>query len=156
MKKILMPSSARIRPPALVAHRGYALRYPENTLESLRAAIRAGAGYIEFDVQLTADQVPVLLHDPDLWRTGGDERAVMELTLDQLWQIEVNEDRRFHGKYSGVRVPTLEDAVAVLLEHPEVTAFVEVKGESVRRFGRATYRMKPSCGLGRGAGRSTR
>lgn len=136
MKTITMPTNVRVRPPALVAHRGYALRYPENTLESLRAAIRAGAGYIEFDVQITADHVPVLLHDPDLWRTGGDERVVMDLTLDQLWKIEVNEDRRFHGSYSGVRVPTLEDAVALIVENPAIAAFVEIKGESVRRFGR--------------------
>lgn len=135
MKKIQVPANVRVRPPALVAHRGYALRYPENTLESLRAAVSAGAGYIEFDVQMTADHAPVLLHDSDLWRTGGDDRVVMDMNLDELWQIEVNEDSRLHGKFSGVRVPTLEDAAALIAEEKKIVAFVELKVESMRRFG---------------------
>src|SRR5207244_2240185 len=62
------------RPPAtmplpdLVAHRGYALRYPENTLVALDAAIRAGAKYVELDVQLSKDGFPVLMHDKTLAR----------------------------------------------------------------------------------------
>ncbi|MGF1546037.1 MAG: glycerophosphodiester phosphodiesterase family protein, partial [Thiotrichales bacterium] len=52
----------------LVAHRGYALRYPENTLPAIEAALAAGARYVEIDVQLSADQVPVLFHDRSLMR----------------------------------------------------------------------------------------
>ncbi|NIR44856.1 MAG: glycerophosphodiester phosphodiesterase [Gemmatimonadetes bacterium] len=130
-----VPKNVRVRPPALIAHRGYALRYPENTLESLRAAVRAGAGYIEFDVQMTADGVPVLLHDADLWRTGQDERVVMDLTLDQLWEVEVTETRRLGPRFFGVQAPTLDDAVALVREHREIAAFVEIKRESMRRFG---------------------
>ena len=52
--------------PELVAHRGYALHYPENTLIGIEAAIRAGARYVEVDVQLSADKVPVLFHDRTL------------------------------------------------------------------------------------------
>ena len=55
----------------LVAHRGYAARYPENTRESLAAAVRAGARFLEFDVQLSADGVPVLLHDVTLSARPG-------------------------------------------------------------------------------------
>ncbi len=151
MKKIIMPANVRVRPPALIAHRGYTLRYPENTLESLRAAVRAGAGYVEFDVQMTADHTPVLLHDSDLQRTGRDERVVMDMTLDQLWQVEVNEDSRLHGAFSGVRVPTLEDVAALMLEEKKLVAFVELKVESLRRFGtdlvvdRVLDVLKPVC-----------
>ena len=49
--------------PAIVAHRGYTGRYPENTLLSLAAAVSYGARFLEFDVQLTRDGVPVLCHD---------------------------------------------------------------------------------------------
>src|SRR3569832_2473437 len=55
--------------PQLVAPRGYPRRYPENTLESIAAAIHAGACYVEFDVQVTADGVP------GLRRGGGRGRA---------------------------------------------------------------------------------
>ncbi len=130
-----MPPNVRVRPPALIAHRGYALRYPENTLESLRAAVKAGAGYVEFDVQMTADHTPVLLHDSDLWRTGKDERVIMDMTLDQLWQVEVNDDSRHHGRFEGTSVPTLEDAVEFIVENEKIVAFVELKVESVHRFG---------------------
>ena len=66
----------------LVAHRGYPRRYPENTLLSLLAALEAGAEFVEFDVQMTADGVPVLLHDADLRRTGGADLEVTESRFD--------------------------------------------------------------------------
>lgn len=64
----------------LVAHRGYAARYPENTRESLAAAVSVGAEFVEFDIQLSADGVPVLLHDADLDRTAGRRGTVFDLS----------------------------------------------------------------------------
>ena len=49
-----------MRIPELVAHRGYPQHYPENTLIGIEAAITAGARFIDVDVQLSADRVPVL------------------------------------------------------------------------------------------------
>lgn len=135
IRRIDIPKHVSVKPPQLVAHRGYALRYPENTLLSLRAAIEAGARHIEFDVQLTADGVPVLLHDVDLWRTAGVDKSVLEMTLDEVMGVEVNETTRFGPRYSGVHVPLLGEAVALLEEHAQVTAFVEIKQASLRRFG---------------------
>ena len=57
--------------PELIAHRGWAYRYPENTLPAIAGALGAGARYVEFDVQITADGVPVLFHDSTLDRTAG-------------------------------------------------------------------------------------
>ena len=51
------------RRPILVAHRGDSLSHPENTEASVLAALSAGADWVEIDVQVTADGVPVLLHD---------------------------------------------------------------------------------------------
>ena len=62
--------------PQLVAHRGYSLRYPENTLLAIEQAFIAGACYVECDVQLTQDGVPVLLHDNNLQRTTGQAEDV--------------------------------------------------------------------------------
>lgn len=135
MKQIHLPSNVNVRPPELIAHRGYALRYPENTLPSLRAAIEAGARYLEFDIQLTADGVPVLSHDADLWRTAGVETGLLDLTLAEVMGIEVNETARLGNRFSGVHIPLLGEAVGLLEEHPEVTAFVEIKRASLVRFG---------------------
>lgn len=133
---VMSESEERTRGPALVAHRGYALRYPENTIESLTAAVEAGACFVEFDVQLSADGVPVLLHDADLERTAGVPECVMDLQLARLQEIEVNEPARFGETFTGVHVPTLAEAMSFLGERPQVKAFVEIKSESLQRFGR--------------------
>ncbi len=124
--------------PTLIAHRGYAARYPENTLPALQAAVAAGARWLEFDVQLSADHVPVLLHDTTLDRTAGRPGAVFELTAQQLRAISVGESERFAGRFQDVLLPTLATVVDWLASVPQVQAFVEVKAESVQRFGAET------------------
>jgi glycerophosphoryl diester phosphodiesterase len=121
--------------PTLVAHRGYAARYPENTLLALREAVRAGACYVEFDVQMTADGVPVLLHDDDLQRMAGANQCIHDLTLDQARRLSFGEAARFGDAFAATRIATLAEAVQLLQAAPTVTAFVEIKRASLRRFG---------------------
>ena len=47
----------------LVAHRGHALEYPENTLPAFASALQLGVRHLELDVQLSRDRVPIVLHD---------------------------------------------------------------------------------------------
>lgn len=122
-------------PPRLIAHRGYARRFPENTLLALREAVAAGAPCLEFDVQLSADRVPVLLHDADLVRTGGVSRCVFDLPVAALQRCTVGEPARFGDRFASETVPALAEVAAWLVSVPTVTAFVEVKGESLRHFG---------------------
>jgi len=119
----------------LVAHRGYAARYPENTRQSLAAAVSVGARFLEFDVQLSADGVPVLLHDASLNRTAGRSGSVLSLSAAELARVEVNENERLGRKFSGVRIPLLAEVAADLAQWPDVTAFVEIKEDSLSRFG---------------------
>lgn len=58
-------------PSILVAHRGFAGKFLENTLEALNEAVKLGVTKVEFDVQFTKDLVPVMLHDTSLLRTTG-------------------------------------------------------------------------------------
>jgi glycerophosphoryl diester phosphodiesterase len=67
-----------------IAHRGFSSRYPENTLLAFERALDLGADGAEFDVQLSRDGVPVVIHDESLLRTAGDERLVKDLTLEEL------------------------------------------------------------------------
>ncbi|QMU76588.1 glycerophosphodiester phosphodiesterase [Streptacidiphilus sp. PB12-B1b] len=67
-----------------IAHRGDPLRFRENTLPSLRSAVAEGADWIEVDVKLTRDAVPVLLHDDTLQRLWGHDRRVGALTRAEL------------------------------------------------------------------------
>jgi len=62
--------------PKVIGHRGAAAYAPENTLDSFREARRRGATWVETDVKLTADGVPILMHDASLKRTMGVDRLV--------------------------------------------------------------------------------
>ncbi|MFJ6083152.1 glycerophosphodiester phosphodiesterase [Streptomyces sp. NPDC092369] len=83
-----------------VAHRGDPYRARENTLDSLRSAFRTGADAVEFDVRLTRDDVPVLLHDSTLKRLWEHDRPLGSLSADEV-----------RGLTDG-GVPTLAEALA--------------------------------------------
>ena len=121
--------------PRLVAHRGYALRYPENTLLALRAAVEAGAHYLEFDVLLSADKVPVLFHDRDLQRMCGRSGAIHDYSLAELKSFAVSEYGRFGYRFVHNPITTLAEAIEFLRQHPAVFAFVEIKRQALQRFG---------------------
>lgn len=121
--------------PRLVAHRGYAARYPENTLLAIKAAVEAGAHYVEFDVQLTADGVPVLFHDRDCMRMCGQPKPIHAYSYEQVLTFSVSEFDRFGYKFAGNRITTLQEIVAYLSHYPYVRCFVELKRLSLQQFG---------------------
>jgi glycerophosphoryl diester phosphodiesterase len=121
---------------ALVAHRGWPGRYPENSIAGSAAAISAGARYVEVDVQLTRDGVPVVIHDAELARISGHSGSVLELLAGALPGIDVGEHHRLGGHDRETALPTLEAVLALIEPHPAVTAFIELKSESAQRFGR--------------------
>jgi glycerophosphoryl diester phosphodiesterase len=131
-----MPSAPEL--PAIIAHRGNALEFPENTLEALTSAVDLGARFLEFDVQLTGDLVPILMHDADLARVAGRPESVHDLTWPTLSEIPVGEVARLGHAHAFVRPPSLAQAVEAIAGWPGVTAFVEIKRASVRRYGRET------------------
>ncbi|MFD9320276.1 glycerophosphodiester phosphodiesterase [Streptomyces sp. NPDC057456] len=83
-----------------VAHRGDPYRFRENTLASLRSALDQGADAVEFDVRLTRDGVPVLLHDETLKRLWEQDRPLRSLSAAEV-----------RGLTAGA-VPTLAEALA--------------------------------------------
>jgi glycerophosphoryl diester phosphodiesterase len=93
----------------VTAHRGHAGAAPENTLSAMRKAIESGADYAEMDVQLTADDKVVLLHDRDLKRVAGVSRRLDELTYDEVRKLDVGS--WFDPAFAGERVPTLADVI---------------------------------------------
>jgi glycerophosphoryl diester phosphodiesterase len=83
-----------------VGHRGDPYRVRENTTDSLRSALDQGADAVEFDVRLTRDGVPVLLHDETLTRLWEVDRPLKSLSLDEVRGL------------TGDAVPTLVEALA--------------------------------------------
>ena len=121
--------------PIFIAHRGYARHYPENTLIGIEAAINAGARFIEIDVQLTADHIPVMFHDDDLFRVTGQSGNINDITFKQLQKLRAREAGRFQDQYCDVPISTLDEFIESLQRWPDVKTFVEIKTESLDRFG---------------------
>ena len=110
----------------LIAHRGDQSRYPENTLESIKAALEAGAIHIETDIQLSADGVAFLFHDREMTRLTGAPGHMHALSSQTIRQ------RRVDGGYA---IPTLGQACQLLRQHPQATLFIEAKRIAIEQFG---------------------
>lgn len=113
-------------------HRGYCSDYPENTLISFEAALDLGVDGIEFDVWLTSDKVPVLMHDGNALRTCGVNKHLRDMTLAEAKELEASYPDKFGDKYVGlgnqVAVPTLEEVLKLCKEkRPDVVLGVEIK-----------------------------
>lgn len=122
--------------PAIVAHRGDAEHFPENTLPALAAAWRR-LEFAEFDVQLSADGVPFVIHDASLERTtsgAGDVRLTMSGQLDG---VDAGEPARFGQAHAGTPLPRLAAAARLMSDMPGARAFVELKRASLVHHGRA-------------------
>lgn len=120
----------------LVAHRGLPVRFPENTLAGAEAAIACGARFLEVDVQLTRDGVPVLVHDRRLERLCGRDLDLFELDLADIAGLDFNEPGRLGPDLTPAPVGRLADLATVVARHPELRLFVELKPESLEHFGR--------------------
>lgn len=114
------------RRPLIIAHRGASAHAPENTAAAFRAAIDAGADGIEFDVQLAADGVPVVIHDIDLRRTARVDKRVADLSSKKLAKVDVGS--WFGQQFKAETVPTLEQTLHLLRDHNGLI-YIELKCE---------------------------
>jgi glycerophosphoryl diester phosphodiesterase len=122
--------------PEIIAHRGNAAEFPENTLQALESAVELGLKHVEFDVQLTADNVPVVFHDSTLERVADRTESIHELSWAQLAEIPVGEIQRFGRRFAFTYPPSLAQTVDAIAGWQDVTAFVEIKRASMRKVGR--------------------
>jgi len=90
-------------------HRGYSLHYPENTIPAFEAARAAGATSVEIDVVLTADRVPIILHDLSVDRTTDGYGFAADLTFENIRLLDAG--TRFDSRFAGTRIPALAEAL---------------------------------------------
>ena len=119
----------------LIAHRGEPVTWPENSVQGYREVLAAGARYIETDVQITADGVAVLSHDPSLHRLTGRDLAVTDTPADTVLSLPAGYPERFGDRYRDYRISTLAEFTALLADWPQARAFVEIKHASINAFG---------------------
>src|SRR6266545_5338922 len=92
--------------PRVVGHRGGGALAPENTLAGIRMAAAMGFGGVEFDVMLSVDGVPVLIHDETLERTTDGRGAVADTPYDALTRLDAGS--WFDARFRGERIPSFE------------------------------------------------
>jgi glycerophosphoryl diester phosphodiesterase len=98
-----------------IAHRGASGYAPENTIPAIELAIEMQADYIELDIHLTKDKIPVVIHDETVNRTTGSRGYVRNLTLEQIKQLDAgswfNEAYPMFAReqYTGITIPTLDE-----------------------------------------------
>lgn len=95
--------------PRIIAHRCGGALAPENSLAGLDLAARLGCRGVEFDVMLSADEIPLLIHDETVDRTTTGRGQVASLSAEQIRQFEVNS--KYHAAFGRAPVPTLKEAM---------------------------------------------
>ena len=90
-----------------IAHRGFASKAPENTFASFDTAIENNFLYIETDVQLTSDNIPVIIHDEKVDRTSDGKGKVSEKTLTDIKKLDAGS--WFSSKFKNEKIPTLSE-----------------------------------------------
>ncbi|WP_085315670.1 glycerophosphodiester phosphodiesterase family protein [Derxia lacustris] len=108
------PSLAGWPGPRVIAHRGGGSLAPENTLAALRAGHAAGARGVEFDVMLSRDGLPLLMHDADRGRTvdaRADGAGVADSPAHELLALDAGS--WFDPRFAGETVPTFAAALAL-------------------------------------------
>ena len=118
-----------VHAPLVIGHRG-SIYGIENTLEAVSAASAWGADYAEVDIQLSADGVPVAVHDGNLWRLAGEAVNVSDLTWAELQALTLRADA--NPGQTG-RIPSLEELLELVRDDPNgMGLLIELKPEEGR------------------------
>jgi glycerophosphoryl diester phosphodiesterase len=133
----LTPPPAQPEIPEIVAHRGDAEHFPENSLPAIESAWKGGIRHVEFDVQVAADGVPYVIHDAALERTTHGAGDLRLMTSGQLDGVDAGEPGRFGRRHTGTRLPRLAAVAELMADYPGARAFVEIKRASLVHHGHA-------------------
>jgi glycerophosphoryl diester phosphodiesterase len=117
--------------PLNIAHRGASTAAPPNTLAAFEKAVELGADGIEFDVHLSADGVPVVIHDFTVDATTDGSGRVADMTLAQLKQLDAGSC--FAPTFAGEPIPTLAEVLEAV--GSQLLLNIELKTTSLRDNG---------------------
>jgi glycerophosphoryl diester phosphodiesterase len=124
----------------VIGHRGAAAHAPENTLAGFACAARLGVRWIELDVQLTSDGVPVVFHDDQLDRTTDGHGLLVEMSWADVRRLDAG--LWFADRFAGERVPSLAEALSLLAKQGQGLCLEVKAGEAL---GAPTARAAVAC-----------
>lgn len=110
-----------------VAHRGFSGAAPENTLAAFKLAMsQPFVQWMELDVHLSRDNIPVVIHDGTLKRTTNGQGRVREKTAEELSRLDAGS--WFHSSFATEGVPTLHEVLSLTAGRCRMN--VELKGDN--------------------------
>ena len=99
--------------PKIIGHRGAAGYAPENTIEAIHTAADIGIEWVELDVKLTKDEIPIIFNDDTLDRTTNTTGPVTEKTYAEIQELDCGS---WYGEsFIGAKIPSLEEAIDALV-----------------------------------------
>lgn len=105
----------------IFGHRGYPAKFPENSLAGFRYVVAHQIDGVEFDVHLTKDQIPVIMHDETINRTTDGTGRIVDYTLAELRKFKLG---------NGEPIPTLDELLDVF-ENQDVWINLEFKTDNI-------------------------
>ncbi len=121
-----------------ISHRGEHLRHPENTMLAYRAAVDAGADFIETDVRTTADGKLVIMHDSTVDRRTNGHGEVARMTLDDIRKLDAG--IKSGAEFAGATVPTFEEVLE--FARGRIGVYIDAKQISAQDLVAAVARHK--------------
>ena len=110
--------------PRIIGHRGAMGYAPENTIESVQTAAEMGVQWVELDVKLTKDDIPIIFHDETLERTTNGSGLVAQTLYEDIANLEAGS--WFGDSFAGIKIPTLEEMCEALI-HLDLGLNLEIK-----------------------------
>ena len=110
-----MTQKKTLKLPKLIGHRGVKDLCPENTLESIAMALELGLTFVEIDVKISKDKLPILLHDDTLDRTTNGNGLVTDYDYENIKKLDAG--KFFYKKNTNIFVPKLEDALNLCINN---------------------------------------
>ncbi|HMA51077.1 MAG TPA: glycerophosphoryl diester phosphodiesterase [Magnetospirillaceae bacterium] len=121
--------TSRLQLPKVIGHRGTPRRAPENTVAGFALASEAGVAWVELDVQLSADLVPVVFHDDRLERTSTGTGFITERDYAYLRDLDVG--GWFSPEFAGEKLPHWDRVLDLLIER-RLGVNIEIKASDAR------------------------
>ena len=113
-----------LNPPKLIGHRGVKNLSPENTLDSIKLAHKLGLKWVEIDVKISKDSVPILLHDDTLERTTNGKGSPTDFKYDDLKKLDAGFS--FYSYFTKICIPTLKQVLSFCTTN-EIGVNIELK-----------------------------
>lgn len=131
----------------IVSHRGWSGKAPENTLAAIKLALAESAiDMIEFDVHLSKDGVPVVIHDHTLERTTNGKGVVHQHTFEELRQLDAGS--WFASEFKGEQIPSLEEVLKLAKGRCKLAVELKTKANNYEGIEEKVIQMVHQHGMG--------